>query len=49
MLQEPHVQILADQLQLSIDEALIGEPASPHESAVTNASRQASQPVPTIC
>jgi FkbH-like protein len=49
MLQEPHVQILADQLQLSIDEALIVEPASPRESAVTNASRRASQPVPTIC
>ena len=29
MLQEPHVQILAEQLQSSIDEALLGEPASP--------------------
>jgi thioesterase domain-containing protein len=49
MLQEPHVQVLADQLQLSIDEALIDEPACRHELAVTNALRQASQPVPTIC
>jgi FkbH-like protein len=49
MLQEPHVQILADQLQLSIDEALIDEPASPHDSAVTDSSRHASQSVPTIC
>ena len=48
MLQEPHVQILADQLQLSIDEALIDEPASPHESALMDSSRHAFQPVPTI-
>ena len=49
MLQEPHVQVLADQMQLSIDEALADEPASPHDSAVTDSSRHASQSVPTIC
>jgi thioesterase domain-containing protein len=47
MLQEPHVQILADQLQLSIDEALFDESASAHGAAVTDSSRHASQPVPT--
>ena len=45
MLQEPHVQILADQLQLSIDEALLDAPVFPHESAVTDSSRHASQPM----
>ena len=47
MLQEPYVQILADQLQLSIDEALIDEPAFLHDSAVADSIRHASQPVPT--
>jgi FkbH-like protein len=48
MLQQPHVQILADQLQSSIDEALLDEPVFPHASALADSSRHASQPVPTI-
>jgi hypothetical protein len=47
MLQEPHVQILAHQLQSFIDEALLDEPVFPHDSAVADSSRCASQPVPT--
>ncbi len=48
MLQEPHVQILADQLQLSIDEAFLSEPVSPYDSAVPDSSRHAAQASPTI-
>jgi hypothetical protein len=45
MLQEPHVQVLADQLQSSIDEALRDAMVFSHESAVTDSSRHASQPM----
>ena len=45
MLQEPHVQVLADQLQSSIDEALVNALAFPHETAATDSPRHASQPM----
>ena len=48
MLQEPHVQILAEQLQLSIDEGFARKTTLECESTVTDSSRQVSQPVPTI-
>jgi FkbH-like protein len=43
MLQEPHVQILAAHLQLSIDEVLADESIYPHESAATGPWIQASR------
>jgi FkbH-like protein len=36
MLQEPHVQVLADQLQSTIDEALVDALVFPHELAATD-------------
>jgi thioesterase domain-containing protein len=51
MLQEPHVQILAEQLQISIDDVFTNRPAAPHESKPVGlgSSRQASHPAPTTC
>ena len=51
MLQEPNVQILAEQLQISIDEGFTNRPAALHEakSVGTGSSRQASHPAPTTC
>ena len=49
MLQEPHVRALAKQLQLSIDDALGGEPMGTLESKLTDSARGASRPVSTIC
>ncbi len=48
MLQEPHVRILAEQLQLSIDEGFARKTTLECESTVTDSSRLVSQPVPTI-
>ena len=48
MLQEPHVQILAAQLQVSVDEVFAAKPSLECESTVMDSSRQASQPVSTI-
>jgi FkbH-like protein len=46
MLQEPHVRILAEQLQISIYEVFTNRPAALHESKSvgTRSSRQASRP-----
>jgi hypothetical protein len=44
MLQEPHVRVLAQQMQSSIDEALAAEPLPRLEPAPAGPSRHAVEP-----
>jgi thioesterase domain-containing protein len=48
MLQEPNVQVLAEQLQMAIDDVLADVANSPHDLASMDSRKQSSQPVPTI-
>jgi thioesterase domain-containing protein len=48
MLQEPNVQVLAEQLQMAIDNALADVADSAHELASSDTRKQSSQRVPTI-
>ena len=47
MLQEPHVQVLADQLQMAIDDVLADVANAQEERASTDSRKQVSQPVST--
>jgi FkbH-like protein len=48
MLQEPNVQVLAEQLQMAIDSALADVADSAHELASSDTRKQSPQRVPTI-